>query len=167
MSVQFGYRPSFSSPFFPPSRGHNIRSQQIRDAERAAQEDARQQAAIIRSVANAKASVEARRRARLDRALYRLAMPVQRRPVEVEIGPLLPMARITAEVCLMHRVTVAEVRGNSRSRKIIPARFEAMYRCRKELGKSLSELGKFFSRDHTTVMHAIQAYEARMRGGDS
>lgn len=159
MSTAFGYRPAFTSPFFPPSRGHNLRGQQIRDARLAEQRKAAEREAIRLSIERERSGVEARRRARLDRILYRHH---QRPPAPSEppaLAPLLPMARVTAAVCMEHGVTMADVRGASRSRRIVAARFEAMFRCR-GLGKSLTEVGRFFSRDHTSVLHGVRKYQA-------
>ena len=72
-----------------------------------------------------------------------------------------PMVVIARQVAAWHRVTVLALRGEGRSRKLVIARQEAFYRCRRELGRSLPQIGNFFGRDHTTVLHGIRAHASR------
>jgi hypothetical protein len=51
----------------------------------------------------------------------------------------------------------------SRDKTTCGARFEAMYRVRTEIKiagsePSLPQIGKWFGRDHTTVLHALRRY---------
>lgn len=56
-----------------------------------------------------------------------------------------------------HRVTVADIKGACRSRKVIAARFEAIAEARRlRPDLSLTQLGRLFGkRDHTTIRHAL------------
>lgn len=70
-------------------------------------------------------------------------------------------AKILREVAEKHEVAVKELLGSKRWRRLMPAKREAMYRMRVELPKhlnSLPQIGTFFGRDHTTVLHNIRAH---------
>lgn len=56
-----------------------------------------------------------------------------------------------------HRVTVADIKGACRSKKVIAARFEAIAEARRlRPDLSLTQLGRLFGkRDHTTIRHAL------------
>jgi chromosomal replication initiator protein len=69
--------------------------------------------------------------------------------------------QIADEVAALARISADELFGRSRRRKIARARQFAMWAARQH-GMSFSEIGSFFDRDHTTVMHACRAVEARM-----
>lgn len=67
------------------------------------------------------------------------------------------LARIVANA---HNVTVVELFHHSRSRAPIAAtRQLAMYLMHVALGRSLSEVGRFFGRDRTTVSYACMRME--------
>ena len=73
--------------------------------------------------------------------------------------------RILRECCAKHRVTMQELRGPKRFVNIVWARQEAAYRMSRETRLSLSQIGKRLGdRDHTTILHAIRCYEARLEG---
>ncbi len=59
-------------------------------------------------------------------------------------------------VCAQFRVSLDEVRSKSRKRAVSFPRQVAMYLCRKHTEETLSDIGKVFRRDHSTVMHAIK-----------
>lgn len=70
------------------------------------------------------------------------------------------MRRIALDVALGHRISVKSLTGRSRCPDLAHPRQEAMFRMR-QAGFSLSQIGRFFRRDHTTVMHGVRAHEAR------
>lgn len=73
-----------------------------------------------------------------------------------------PARDIAAEVCLRRCVTLDELQGPSRLRRIAWPRQELMYRLR-ESGKSLTWIGNFLGgRDHTTIYHGANAHRNRM-----
>lgn len=115
----------------------------------------------------------------------RLADPVHVEPVAEECtlapeyaDPALPMetpflpgeepskpptsAEIIREVCDKHRVRPVEVVSEIRSRPIVAARHEAMYRIREERHLSWSQIGRLFGRDHTSVLAGWRQHQARM-----
>lgn len=63
---------------------------------------------------------------------------------------------IQKEVASFYGVTVSELSGTKRSRNIAHARHVAMYLAQELSDATLSEIGKKFSRDHTTVMSGIR-----------
>jgi chromosomal replication initiation ATPase DnaA len=50
---------------------------------------------------------------------------------------------------------------------VVRARQEAMWRCCRETGHSTTSVGRFFNRDHTTVVHAVQKIEKMQKLGKS
>lgn len=73
------------------------------------------------------------------------------------------MAEITVDTLRdFPDVTLEDVMGQSRNRKIVHARQLIMYQIyRERLDTSFPEIGRFFGgRDHTTVMHAVRKMEA-------
>jgi hypothetical protein len=75
--------------------------------------------------------------------------------------PCAPQWRIVAATCAVCAVTERELRGDSRPRRIAWPRQMAMVLSRRiatTRGKerSLNEIGHYFHRDHTTVLHADQ-----------
>jgi hypothetical protein len=70
--------------------------------------------------------------------------------------------RITLEVCEKHQVGFNEIVSPRRDRAVVAARFEAMWRMTKETTMSLPAIGRRFSRDHTSVIHAVREHEKRI-----
>jgi hypothetical protein len=58
-------------------------------------------------------------------------------------------------------VSIAEILGRNRRPPIAAARHEAVWRVRLATGWSLPRLGRFFKRDHTTVLHSLRKMEKR------
>ena len=78
------------------------------------------------------------------------------------------MASIVAHVAAAHRLPVADLMGRSRLKVVVVARQEAMWRIRQVMWAdgvtprySLPQIGRYFSRDHTTVIHACQRHLER------
>ena len=68
-------------------------------------------------------------------------------------GPI--VARIAAE----HGVTVSDITGGGRSRKVSAARQAAMYALRSEAAMSLPQIATAIGRkDHATILHGIHAH---------
>ncbi len=62
-----------------------------------------------------------------------------------------------------YRVSVAEIKGARREKFIVKARHECCYRLSKELGYSLTQIGKILGdRDHTSVLSGIRRHEKRL-----
>lgn len=74
------------------------------------------------------------------------------------------MAEIVDEVSAVSGVSVSDIMGRSRQGKVAKARQVAMWECH---GAKISyvQIGQFFDRDHTTVMHAVSAVREVMGAG--
>jgi chromosomal replication initiation ATPase DnaA len=64
----------------------------------------------------------------------------------------LALVRVLA---VQHGLTLQEVMGNARKQPAARVRQIAMQRLASEFGDSLTDIGRFFGRHHTTVRHAI------------
>lgn len=77
------------------------------------------------------------------------------------------LARICNEVADAHGLTVDDLYGRGRTKRVVMARQEAYYRIatfwRQSGGWAFSslEIGSHFSRDHTTVLYGIHAHAMR------
>lgn len=71
------------------------------------------------------------------------------------------MAQILAEVAEQSNVSVADLKSPARFRCIAWPRQEAMWRMVNEGRWSLPQIGRFFNRDHTTVIWAWRQVEKR------
>ena len=67
------------------------------------------------------------------------------------------------EVCERRGVLPHEVCGQSRTLGVCHARHELWWRIRNDPARhySYAEIARLFRRDHTTVLHGIQAHEER------
>lgn len=63
-----------------------------------------------------------------------------------------------------HGVTIADLRGSCRRRVFAIPRFEAMAICREFMvSESLTDIGRYFNRDHTMVLYAMKRAKAAER----
>jgi chromosomal replication initiator protein len=66
------------------------------------------------------------------------------------------------QVSEKHGVTSKDLIGPSRVQQVVHARYEAMYRVRRELVLSFERVGQFFGgRDHTTVLYGVREHARR------
>lgn len=73
------------------------------------------------------------------------------------------MADILAEVAEKHRLTVADLKGQSRVRSVAWARQEAMWLMRKEGRWSLPQIGRAIgNRNHATILFGVRRYGERL-----
>ena len=79
-----------------------------------------------------------------------------------------PIREIQLEVCRRHNVTIPQLKGDCREKRICMARHEAMYLCWTRLGSSFRDIGRAFGdRDHTTVAHAVRKMDQRRNNEDA
>ena len=77
------------------------------------------------------------------------------------------MASIVADVAAERGVPVSVLMGRSRLKRDVRVRQEAIWRCREvrqDDGKpryALQQIGQFFKRDHTTIIHACKRHLER------
>lgn len=70
-------------------------------------------------------------------------------------GRVLSIVRPIAE---RHEVSVDDIMGRSRLRRITAARFEAFDAVKTRLDMTLCDVAHYFDRDHTTVIYGISAH---------
>lgn len=91
-------------------------------------------------------------------------------PAEAAFGPgkepkPFSSAEILRQVAWKHHSNVAEIISPVRSKVVVLARHEAMYRLRTERHLSWGQIGKMMNRDHTTALHGYRVHKARLGGG--
>ena len=88
------------------------------------------------------------------RAPWRQGAP----PASAQPRPAPPpsMAAVVRAVAGETGVAAADLLGTARDRRSAAARMIAMARCVNEGGRSLSAVGRYFGRHHTTVLHAVR-----------
>lgn len=69
---------------------------------------------------------------------------------------------ILDRVCVHYGVTPAQVFARSKLERFVWPRFVAVYLSSRLVGLSTTELGRIFSRDHGTIVHALRAARNRM-----
>lgn len=85
-------------------------------------------------------------------------------PQEPPSEPQLDIEMIKAEVARRYEVTVEELEGSRRDRRISQARHIAIYLARELTNSSFPTIGRAFGhRDHTTVMHAYRKVNELLR----
>lgn len=63
-----------------------------------------------------------------------------------------------------YRVRVADLKSQNRSKPLVTARQVAMFLIKKNLDKSLVEIGRYFGgKDHTTVINALRRIESQLQ----
>ncbi len=65
------------------------------------------------------------------------------------------------------KLTVEALKGNDLHQQVAAPRMLAMALCRRNTSRSLPEIGRFFNRDHTTVLHACLDMEPHTKRGQS
>jgi chromosomal replication initiator protein len=74
------------------------------------------------------------------------------------------MKEIAQEVCLKRGVSMEQLRGPRRTRDIAWPRQEAMWQMVEAGRWSLPQIGRFFHRDHTSILHGRRRHAARRVG---
>jgi chromosomal replication initiator protein len=73
----------------------------------------------------------------------------------------IPVERVEALVTEALDVARPALLSAQRNARLVFARQVSMYLLRKQIGLSLASIGERYGRDHTTVLHAVRAIEAR------
>ena len=74
---------------------------------------------------------------------------------------------IITQVCKFYNIDESVLRGVQKNKGTAEARQIAMYLIRKLTNLSLPDIGKEFSRDHSTVLYAIRKVEVALKKGDT
>ncbi len=98
-----------------------------------------------------------------------------KRPIDVDMArevlkdiPEIPGTRITIDLILNSvagttGISIAEIKGDKRTRPVVQSRHLAMYLARELTDTSLPKIGeRFGGRDHTTVMHGVKSIAKQM-----
>lgn len=72
------------------------------------------------------------------------------------------MRDAAALVISRHKITMEELTGHSRKARLLPARDDFVWYCRRSLRKSFPQIGKFLNRHHTSILHYERRVERRM-----
>jgi|UniRef100_A0A7C5ALP5 chromosomal replication initiator protein len=75
------------------------------------------------------------------------------------ITPRLTVSHIQQVVCDFYQVSLRELLGRGRQKKLVRARQMGLYFSRLYTQKSVVELGRLFKRSHAAVLHALQTLE--------
>ena len=70
------------------------------------------------------------------------------------------MKQIAIDVAVANSLTLDEIKSRNRTASFSHPRQEAMRQQRAQ-GYSLTQIGMFWGRDHTTILHGVRAAEAR------
>ena len=90
-------------------------------------------------------------------ALFRLKTAVEQEIIDQkQIDRKRAEFILRAQVAKFPGVTVEQIMSTARHRPIFLARAVAMAKIRSELAWSLPKIGRFFNRDHTSVLHSIK-----------
>jgi hypothetical protein len=76
------------------------------------------------------------------------------------------MREISRVTAAWFKITVEDLRSENRSQQVAWPRQIAMTLCRDMSGRSTVDVGKFFNRDHTTVLYASEAVAVVMATDD-
>jgi hypothetical protein len=82
-------------------------------------------------------------------------------PSEIPLQYQTPAREALRAVSTRTGVPLADILGRNRHPPIAAARHEAVWRVGLATGWSLPRLGRFFKRDHTTVLHSIREMKKR------
>lgn len=91
-------------------------------------------------------------------------MPFKRDILDLQSVPEALRAKLSAKVIVAdiakrHDVPIELVFGHCRNKRIVDARHEAVIAVRKAFPLwSLPQMGRFFNRDHTTILHALRKH---------
>ena len=75
------------------------------------------------------------------------------------------LQKIVSETCQQFGTTMKEMISERRARQILLARQVAMWKCRTRTDHSTPRIGRFFNRDHTTILHAVRKIDAMIAAG--
>ncbi len=83
-------------------------------------------------------------------------------------GSALPTpSLIISQVCKFYSIDEAVLRGTLKNKGTTEARQVAIYLIRKLTNLSLPDIGKEFSRDHSTILYAIRKVEVSLQSGNA
>ncbi|MGI9138563.1 MAG: helix-turn-helix domain-containing protein [Sediminibacterium sp.] len=66
---------------------------------------------------------------------------------------------IIEKVANYYQIQIKDIKGKSRKRNFVKARFICMYLIRNNTSLKLKTIGEIVGRDHTTVIHSLQTIQ--------
>lgn len=104
---------------------------------------------------------EQRRKAREDEIHHRLIeyMPPELFFTEAPVVRTPSLSEIRREICDYFKITQHEMMSNRRKASLVLARHFAYYVARSLTGASLTQIGRAYKRDHSSVVHAVAKME--------
>ena len=69
---------------------------------------------------------------------------------------------IVSKIARRYGLTLEDLKGSELRRDVSQPRQHAMWSIRRIFGWSLPQIGRYFGRDHTTILHGIRQHEARI-----
>lgn len=141
-------RPKFKEPEVVVRSIEQIRTEKRIEAARLRREQARAWVARM----------EERHRAEMARIEQEITVIASPEPRERKM----PVQEIIAGVAAVHRIPVDAIMSPRRDKQAVAARFEAIVAVRNEHPHlSLTQLGRIFKRDHTSLIHALRVMAKR------
>lgn len=86
---------------------------------------------------------------------------------QITITACKTMAEVMEAICLKYAISPGAMRGPARSEILIEARREAWWYCSTVLGKSTTQIGKFFNRDHSSVVAQLKIMREALGGNNA
>ncbi|CTQ53564.1 chromosomal replication initiation protein [Roseibium album] len=71
------------------------------------------------------------------------------------------LREVAEDLCARHEMSLGLLKSKQRCRDVCAVRFEGMYLMRVHCKASLPQIGRFFDRDHTSVLHACETHANR------
>ena len=73
------------------------------------------------------------------------------------------MDQITRSVCAAHGVEMTQLKSRRRDARITQVRHMAYWLCRQVKNNSYPKIGRYFDRDHSTIMHGVEKFDQQVR----
>lgn len=96
-----------------------------------------------------------------DQKVRRMALEVHRAK---QLGVRPTCHLITLKVALRTGLLYSDLKRESRVQDLVAARHRVFFGARVGAGKALTEIGKFFGLDHSTVHYGVKKHERVLRG---
>jgi|TARA_B110000503_G_C6990652_1_gene347191 chromosomal replication initiator protein len=86
-------------------------------------------------------------------------LPSQKENIRTTKEMLNYAEKIIEKVSEYYKISINDIKGKSRKRHFVKARFISMYLIRNQTSLKLKTIGDIVGRDHTTVMHSLQTIQ--------
>ena len=86
-------------------------------------------------------------------------LPSQKENIRTTKEMLNYAEKIIQKVSEYYKIQIKDIKGRSRKREFVKARFISMYLIRNNTSLKLKTIGDIVGRDHTTVLHSLQTIQ--------